>query len=69
MSPSGYECFWKLSPTFRSPCQGAFRSHWTEWQPLQWPHGNAPISSAILMPSPVLYGVPRTRASSQFGPR
>src|SRR5262245_64400594 len=32
--------------------------------PLQWPNGCAPISSAICMPSPVLYLVPRTLARS-----
>ena len=27
--PIGYECFWKLSRTTRSPNGGALMSHWT----------------------------------------
>ena len=27
MMPSGYECFWNMSPTLRSPNGGAFVSH------------------------------------------
>ena len=67
-TPHGYECFWKPSPTARSPVSGALRSHATAWQPDQLPCAAAPISSAISIASPVLKRVPRTLASSQPGP-
>ena len=41
----------------------------TAWQPDQLPRRQAPMSSAMRMPSPVLKRVPRTLARSQPGPR
>ena len=41
----------------------------TAWHPDQLPWAWAPASSAMRIPSPVLCRVPRTRASSQPGPR
>ena len=69
MIPSGYECFWNMSPTRRSPKGGEPASQATAWQPDQLPKGWAPTSSAMRIPSPVLWRVPRTWASSQPGPR
>ena len=37
MIPSGYECFWNMSPTRRSPKGGEPASHATAWQPDQLP--------------------------------
>src|SRR4029453_259591 len=62
--PSGEECFWKLSPTSRSPNSGAFMSQPTAWPPDQLPCGLAPIASALLMPAPVLKRVARPFARS-----
>src|SRR5262249_56489559 len=44
-----------MSPTLRSPKGGAFMSHCTAWHDDQWPYAWAPMSRAILMPSPVLW--------------
>ena len=67
--PFGYDWREKRLVSSRSPVGGAPASHWIAWQPLQLPYGCAPAASAARRTSPVLWGVPRTFATSQFGPR
>ena len=56
LAAGGYAA-WKLGPIYL-----------TAWQVDQPPNAAAPISSAALIPSPVLCRVPRTLAISQPGP-